>query len=187
MESPPPVPVPIELSEQDTSHLSLLAIFHYVLAGLTFVFGSIPIVHLVIGLVMLTNPDGSGWPAPQMLEVRTHEEMQEEVLFGEEGVPPQFKEDAAVVPQGHSPKAVFQTVGGAFVAISVVLILAAWTLAVLLIAGGRSLQKRKRHLFCQVVAGLSCFLFPFGTVLGVFTILVLQKPAVATVFKRAKP
>ena len=37
-------------------------------------------------------------------------------------------------------------------------------------------------LVCMIVAGLSCMMMPFGTVLGVFTLLVLLKPQVKALF-----
>ena len=61
-------------------------------------------------------------------------------------------------------------------------ILAFWILAFLIFLGGRSLRRRDRYMFCLVVAGISCMLMPFGTALGVFTILVLLRPSVKQIF-----
>src|SRR5262245_34416700 len=69
----------------------------------------------------------------------------------------------------------FALIGGAFVLIG-------WTLAGCIFAVGRSLAARKRYYFCLVVAALSCAFFPFGTVLGVFTLLVLLRPSVKALF-----
>ena len=62
-------------------------------------------------------------------------------------------------------------------------VLSGWTLAILLIVAGRFLKKHKRRIFCMVVAGISCLFMPAGTVLGVFTILVLSRPTVKTLFE----
>lgn len=62
-------------------------------------------------------------------------------------------------------------------------LLSGWAFAVCLIFAGRFLARRKRYLFCMVVAAVSCFFMPFGTVLGVFTIIVLQRPSVKEQFK----
>src|SRR5262245_44113116 len=39
----------------DQQQLDLLAIFHYVVAGITALFGCMPIFHLVIGIAMLSG------------------------------------------------------------------------------------------------------------------------------------
>ena len=64
------------------------------------------------------------------------------------------------------------------------LVLSGWAFAALIFAAGRSLAARKRHTFCIVVAALCCAFFPFGTTLGVFTILVLTRPAVKAIFQQ---
>jgi hypothetical protein len=69
----------------------------------------------------------------------------------------------------------FALIGGAFV-------LAGWTLAACIFVAGRSITARKRYYFCLVVAGVSCAFFPFGTVLGVFSLLVLLRPSVKAWF-----
>ena len=40
------------------------------------------------------------------------------------------------------------------------------------------LGKRRHHTLCLVVAVLSCLMIPFGTLLGVFTLVVLSRPTV---------
>jgi hypothetical protein len=46
----------------------------------------------------------------------------------------------------------------------------------------RFLAARRRHTFCVVVAALSCSFSPLGTVLGVFTLIVLFRPSVKARF-----
>lgn len=46
------------------------------------------------------------------------------------------------------------------------------------ILSGVFLLKKKHHLFSLVVAGLNCLQIPFGTALGVCTIIVLQRESV---------
>jgi hypothetical protein len=51
---------------------------------------------------------------------------------------------------------------------------------------GYYLQKRKRRLFCFVVACcICCVSVPVGTLLGIFTILVLQRESVKEMFRTA--
>ncbi len=57
-----------------------------------------------------------------------------------------------------------------------------WTFAALLFVAGRALAGRRSRTFCQVIAAISCAGFPFGTALGVFTIIVLQRPSVRALF-----
>lgn len=54
--------------EADDSHLDLLSIFHYVMAGFVALGASVPVVHLLIGIKMVTDPSfftgGRGAPPP---------------------------------------------------------------------------------------------------------------------------
>lgn len=60
-------------------------------------------------------------------------------------------------------------------------------LATCLAIAGRSLSQKKRHTFCLVMAGFSCILVPIGTVLGVFSLIVLIRPSVKALFNRITP
>lgn len=72
-----------------------------------------------------------------------------------------------------------------FVAFASIFILLGWTFAVCTALAGRYLRKRTHYMFCLVMAGVECIFVPFGTVLGVFTIIVLQRPSVKHLFGRA--
>jgi hypothetical protein len=74
----------------------------------------------------------------------------------------------------------FLIMGGAFM-------LGAWTVATLLMFGGRFLGRRRRRLFCMVVAAAACGIVPIGTLLGVFTIIVLSRDSVSALFKGPAP
>lgn len=69
-----------------------------------------------------------------------------------------------------------------FILFPAVFIVAGWTLAGFIVAAGRKLKRRLSRTFCLVVAGIECMLMPFGTVLGVFTIVVLMKDSVKQLF-----
>lgn len=71
---------------------------------------------------------------------------------------------------------IFVAVGGFFV-------LAGWTLAVLKFAAARCLARRRRRGFCVAIACLCCVFPPIGTVLGVFTLVVLSRPSVKALFE----
>ena len=58
------------------------------------------------------------------------------------------------------------------------------TSAVLLLLTGRYLVRQKHRTFCLVIAGLSCLSVPLGTLLGVFTFIVLLRPSVIELFRQ---
>lgn len=127
---------------QDLEHLRLLSIFHYVVAGLTALFGSIFLFHVGMGIAMLRSPETFADPS---------------------GPPPGF----------------FPWL---FIAMGSAVVLGSWALAAAQVAAGRFLRRHRRHTFCVVVAGIECLLMPFGTVLGVFTIVVLMRDSVKALF-----
>jgi hypothetical protein len=72
--------------------------------------------------------------------------------------------------------------GWFFVIFAGVFILAGWIMAALVAWAGRCLQRRHHCTFCFVMACIACVFMPFGTVLGVFTIIVLHRPSVRMLF-----
>lgn len=64
------------------------------------------------------------------------------------------------------------------------LILFGWTFAILTLIAGRCISLRKHYTFCLVVACIECFSVPFGTVLGVSTLLVLNRALVKELFNQ---
>jgi hypothetical protein len=64
---------------------------------------------------------------------------------------------------------------GAFIALG-------WTLAICTFLAGRYLAEQTHYTFCLVVAAVLCIFMPFGTVLGIFTIIVLMRPSVKALF-----
>jgi hypothetical protein len=125
---------------QDEQHLDLLAVFHYVLGGLTALFACFPLIHVAVGLGMVLGAFDEGLNPP-----------------------PEF-------------------FGWIFVVAGSVFVLAGWTLACLIIVTGRMLHRRQARMFCMVLAGIECLFMPPGTVLGVFTIIVLSKESVRNLF-----
>ena len=83
---------------------------------------------------------------------------------------------------GHGSQQLPAFIGWFFVAFASVFILMGWTLAVLVLIAGRFIARRKHYTFCFVVACIECLSVPFGTVLGVFTILVLNRQTVKELF-----
>jgi hypothetical protein len=82
----------------------------------------------------------------------------------------------------HGRNAPPPAIGLVFICLGGTLIVLGWTVAILLLLAGQRLRKRRSYKFCFVVAAISCAFMPMGTVLGVFTILVLSRPTVKAMF-----
>jgi hypothetical protein len=61
------------------------------------------------------------------------------------------------------------------------------TMALLMFFAGRSIRDRRRRMFCMILAGLNCLQVPFGTAMGVCTIMVLNRPEVKLLFENPGP
>jgi hypothetical protein len=70
-----------------------------------------------------------------------------------------------------------------FTLIPAAIIVTGWALAICIVVAGYFLSTRQKYMFCLVVAGVECIFMPFGTVLGIFTILVLVRPSVKALFE----
>ena len=127
------------MMSQDEEQLMLLSIFHYVVAGLAALFALLPLIHLVIGLAMVTGRIDGGDKIAELM-------------------------------------------GWLFVVFAGVWIIAGLVFSVLLVVSGRNLVRHQHHMFCLVMAALACMFIPFGTVLGVFTIILLMRDSVKILF-----
>jgi hypothetical protein len=56
----------------------------------------------------------------------------------------------------------------------------------LMIYSGRSMQQRRNRTLSLVLAALLCLWIPFGTVLGIFTFIVLMRPSVMWLYDEAE-
>lgn len=75
-----------------------------------------------------------------------------------------------------------ESFGWGVVGWSVLTIAASVVLAILTFTAGRRLRQRRSYSFCQTVAAINCIFFPFGTILGVLTLIVLKRPSVREAF-----
>ena len=132
---------------QDKEHLRLLAIFHYVVAGLAALFSFFPLLYTTVGAIFIFAAR-HGTPKP-----------------GEE-LPPEF-------------------LGWIFIVLGALFFLAGVTMAICILIAGRSLSLCKRYSFALVMACIECLFMPFGTILGVFTIVVLSRESVRELFSTA--
>ena len=77
-------------------------------------------------------------------------------------------------------------IGWIFAVIGSLLFLLGIAIAICILVAGRSLAKRTRYWFALVVACIECLFIPFGTILGVFTIVVLSRESVKALFSTAQ-
>ena len=73
-------------------------------------------------------------------------------------------------------------IGWIFVVFAAAFIALGWVFAGFVFTVGRFLARRKHYLFCLVMASVECLFMPLGTVLGVFTIIVLMREPVKQLF-----
>jgi len=132
--------------ERDTEQLNLLAIFHYVVAGLAALFSFFPLIYAAVGAIFIfAEQHGTAKP--------------------DEELPPEFL------------GWIFAVAGSLLFVIGVVL-------AICILLAGRSLALRKRYSFALVIACVECLFVPFGTILGVFSIVTLSREPVRALFSQ---
>jgi len=134
----------INQMNQDTEQLRLLAIFHYVVAGLAALFSFFPLLYAAVGTIFIFVAR-HGSPKP-----------------GEE-LPPEF-------------------LGWIFAVIGSLLFLLGIAIAICVLIAGCSLAKHRHYWFAFAIACVECLFIPFGTILGVFTIIVLSREQVKALF-----
>ncbi len=83
---------------------------------------------------------------------------------------------------GHGDDTFARGMGWFFIIFAGLFITGGMTFAVCLALAGQKLARQEGYTFCLVVAGVACMLMPFGTVLGVFTIVVLMRESVKKLF-----
>jgi hypothetical protein len=89
----------------------------------------------------------------------------------------------ADVPENDAmPLAIF---GGIIIVVCLAIIALCWLYAYCLYLTGNYLREGRNRTFCFVMAGLSCLNAPLGTVLGIFTIIVLSRDSVRARFERS--
>jgi hypothetical protein len=90
--------------------------------------------------------------------------------------------------RGQSMDEQFRLIFGlAFTIIPGLIILAGWATAICVFVAGRSLAGLRRYTFCMIIAAVECVFMPFGTVLGVFALIVLSRPSVKALFDSSRP
>ena len=153
--SPPPLaaalpstqPVTTEERQQllDEEHLRLLRLGYLIGAGANGLFALFPLIHVTIGLLMVTGHS----------------------FFPKEP------------PDSFNP-------GWFFVAFGLAFSTALATIAVLKYLAARAIRDRRSKTLCLIIAAITCLGVPYGTALGVLTLIVLSRPSVSAMFEAAK-
>jgi hypothetical protein len=79
-----------------------------------------------------------------------------------------------------------EILGWLFVAFGALFFLAGIAMAICILFAGISLSRRRCYWFAFVVACIECIFIPFGTILGIFTIIVLSRESVKALFSTAQ-
>ena len=87
-------------------------------------------------------------------------------------------------PNSQEPPPAF--LGWIFIVLGVVFFLAGVTIAICILIAGRCLSRRKGYSFALVIACIECLFVPFGTILGIFTIVALSRESVKALFSGAQ-
>jgi len=90
-----------------------------------------------------------------------------------------FKEAAKKANQPAPP--VF--IGWVFGVIGLAIFLFLIVMAILKLRTAQCIKRRRSRAFCMVVAAISCLEIPYGTLLGVFTFLVLGRNSIRDLFE----
>jgi hypothetical protein len=77
-------------------------------------------------------------------------------------------------------------VGWIFIVLGALFFVAGVAMAICILIAGRSLARCKHYSFALVIACIECLFAPFGTILGVFTIVTLSRESVRTMFTTAQ-
>jgi hypothetical protein len=73
--------------------------------------------------------------------------------------------------------------GLVIVGIGAALLLIGFALAIATALAGRYIEQRRRYAFVLVTAAVNCLAVPFGTVLGILTLLKIVQPRVRDMFQ----
>jgi hypothetical protein len=77
------------------------------------------------------------------------------------------------------------SIGYVFIYVGAFISLLVWTKAAAVIYSGVCLRRRRSMLYSFVIGCVSLIGIPFGTALGIFTIIVLSRPSVKALYDQA--
>jgi MFS family permease len=74
-----------------------------------------------------------------------------------------------------------------FLGIAIAAVAAGFGSAIAAFLTAHNLRDHRRRTFCIVIAACTCIYIPWGTIIGICTIMVLNRPAVRTLFDETRP
>jgi hypothetical protein len=148
-----------EANAEDREHLSALSIGHFILAGVA-LFSGIPALMWGVAGAKLIDEVGSDLS----------------IAMGD------ITGQQAADPFGGGADAMIQDVERLLMTAIVAGLAIALLSAVHLAVVGVQIRKRRWWTFCYLTGWGECLMFPFGTILGIFTIIVLGRPSVKKLF-----
>jgi len=144
---------------EDAEHLSALSIGHYIMAGLTAI-GAVPLVGYAVAGAKLAE------------QITNEMRLTMGDLSGQAGVD----------PFAGAPMEMMADLGTLMITMTVLGLVLLVVTAIGLFLVGLKLRQRQWWTFCYLSGWGECLMFPFGTILGVFTIIVLSRPTVKRSF-----
>ena len=178
--APPPMPE----DSRDAEQLRLLVVFHYIYmglqtAGLAFLGLHYFIMHAVFGMVKQVPEKAP----PVDGKVETGAFPVPESIPPEEGIIPVERNQSP--EESVNAEEFFSEFGSLFIIFYLIGAVFLIAYIILNFLAARSISQRKGRTFSIVVAGLNCVSFPFGTTLGVFTLVVLCRQSVMNTYKQS--
>ncbi|MCM8533003.1 MAG: hypothetical protein NE330_17680 [Lentisphaeraceae bacterium] len=76
--------------------------------------------------------------------------------------------------------------GWIFVALGVLAFLLGQMFSICIIFSGRYIQHRKNYMYSFIISCISCMFVPFGTALGICSIIVLSRDSVKKLYEESK-
>jgi hypothetical protein len=145
-----------DTNADDREHLSALSIGHFILAGVSLFSGIPALAWGVAGATLVDEVGGDVAAAMGDISGQGVDALGAEAMLDD-----------------------FQTLIVTTIVAGIVLaVVAAVHLAVVAV----KIRQRQWWMFCYLTGWGECLMFPFGTILGIFTIIVLGRPSVKKLF-----
>lgn len=174
----------------DREHLRMLSLFHYISGGIGICFAGLMGIYILfyaVFLVFAVTLAETDQRQREAAEMRAAEVRAAELSAAGESAAADIKETPAKKRSGAPPIgfllamfAILMLFGGGFF-----LLFLLHSVAVLYV--GWALQKRRHKVLTQVVAATNLLLIPYGTILGVFTLIVVSRESVGRLYAAAEP
>lgn len=178
--------------DRDAEHLKIISICHYVYAGLSVMQSCVGLLYICMGVFFFAmpfvNPATNPTPPVNVVEQEdtassdSKKESSDEESEGEEeegqgdGLGPPSRGSSA------GPKEAFM--GIMLIVMGGILFFLPLIFGICVFIAGRFIAKRKGYVYCLIVGAFTSMGFPMGTILAVFTFIVLSRQSVKSLFEQ---